>query len=409
LERIADEFGNSDGVLKMDLVETSAGFESVPVPFSAPLIPAAETAQPRERVLSLDVTRGFTVVGMIVVNTIAFSNLSYGYHPASQLFSHSPWAGFTFADFVFPAFIFIAGFSTAASLRRAQPDWQTLRRIAARSFALLALGFLLANVTLFEQMGAWRCLGVLQRIGLCYFATGLLFLFCGARARLILSFSLLALYWPLTLLPIPHEASNIFVPGANFVSWIDRTVLGAHALVAGPHGYDPEGLLSTLPAIAQCLLGAAVGEWFLLNRSRADALPKLVFAGGAALVLGICWNPLFPLVKNIWTSSFVLVSSGLTTLVFCAFYWVLDERKIRLRGATFLQAFGINALLAYVLQELAQLLPAAGALGDMHAIGSASLNTQLPGIVGNLPVVAFILILWSPLEVMRRRRWIVKL
>jgi predicted acyltransferase len=393
----------------MDLVETSAGFEAVPVSFSVPLIAATETVRSRERMLSLDVTRGFAVVGMMVVNTIAFSNMSYGYHPASQLFSHSQWAGFTFADFVFPAFIFIAGFSTAVSLRHVHADWQIMRRIVARSFALLALGFLLANVTLFEQADAWRCLGVLQRIGLCYFATALLFLFCWARVRLILSLLLLALYWPLTLLPIPHAATNLLVPGANFVSWVDRTVLAAHALVTGPQGYDPEGLLSTLPAIAQCLLGAAVGEWFLKNRARKDALPRMGLTGVAFLLAGFAWSPLFPVVKNIWTSSYVLVSSGLTILVFCAFYWVLDENKFRLRGTTFLQAFGVNALLAYILQELAQLLPAVGALGDMHAIGSASLNTQLPGLAGNLPVVAFILILWAPLELMRRRRWILKI
>jgi predicted acyltransferase len=310
---------------------------------------------------------------------------------------------------VFPAFIFMAGFSIAASLRRAQFNWQIMRRIATRTFALLALGFLLANVTFFQQASAWRGLGVLQRIGICYFVAALLFLSCGPRARLILSVCALALYWPLVLLPVPHEATNLLIPGANFVSFIDRSILGAHALVGGPHGYDPEGLLSTLPAIAQCLLGATAGEWFLNNRSRREAVPMLATAGNAAVVLGLCWSPVFPLVKDLWTSSFVLVSSGLATIMFCAFCWALDEKKFRLRGAAFLQAFGINALLAYILQELAQLLPAAGALGDMHAIGSASLNTQLPGVIGNLPVLVFILILWAPLELMRRRRWIVKL
>ena len=105
----------------------------------------------------------------------------------------------------------------------------------------------------------------------------------------------------------------------------------------------------------------------------------------------------------------MLVSSGIVLLVFCAFYWLLDENKFRLPGVVFLQTFGVNALLAYILQELAQLLPALGALGDMHAIGSASLNTQLPGLAANLPVVAFILLLWAPLELMRRRRWILKI
>lgn len=391
----------------MDFVETSAGFEAVPVPFSAPLLPADRIlAKPRERLVSLDVMRGFVVIGMIVVNTIAFSNNSYGYHPAWATLSHSPWAGFTFADFVFPAFIFMAGFSVAVSLRQARFEWETVRRVGTRTIGLLALGFLLTNVTWFSQGGEWRVLGVLQRIGLCYAATALIFLSCGPRARFILSLALLALYWPLALLPVPGETTNLLVPGANFVSWVDRTLLGPHVLVTGSHGYDPEGLLSTLPAIAQCLLGASFGEWFLKARGRNDALPKLVAAGAVSLLLGLCWSPLFPVVKNIWTSSFVLVSSGLSALVFCTFYWLLDVRKIRLSATVFLEAFGVNALFAYVIQESAQLLPAAN---DMHAIGSASLKMDMPGVFANLPVLAFILILWPPLELMRRRRWFVKL
>jgi len=376
----------------MDLVETSAGFEAVPVPFAAPLMVPAQKTKIRQRLASLDIMRGFVVIGMIVVNTIAFSNVSYGYHPASQLLSHSRWAGFTFADFVFPAFIFTAGLSIAIALRNVPLDWQVIRRVCSRTAGLLALGFLLTNVTRLgdASFGDWRCLGVLQRIGICYAVTAILFVSCGPRVRLFLSLFLLLLYWPLTLLPVPHEATNLLVPGANFISYIDRLVLGSHVLVSGPHGYDPEGLLSTLPAIAQCLLGASVGEWLFRNRARADALPTLASAGVAAVIIGIGWSPFFPVVKNIWSSSFVLVSSGAATLIFCAFYWIFDDLQLRPRGTAFLEAFGINALLAYVIQESAQLLPATG---DMHAIGSASLNSVLPSLVGNLPVVAFILIL----------------
>ncbi|HLY07542.1 MAG TPA: heparan-alpha-glucosaminide N-acetyltransferase domain-containing protein [Rhizomicrobium sp.] len=390
----------------MDFVETNALFEPVAVPFSAPLLAAAKATKSRERIVSLDVMRGFVVIGMIVVNTIAFSSLSYGYSPASRLLAHASWAGFTFADFVFPAFIFMAGFSVAISLQHTRFDWQTVCRIGSRTTILFALGFVLTNITWFAQSDEWRWLGVLQRISLCYLATALLFLSCGPRARMILSLSLLVLYWPLTLLPVPHAATNLLVPGANFVSWMDRTVLGAHAMVTGAHGYDPEGLLSTLPAIAQCLLGASFGEWFLKTRGTNNALSKLAAAGAIALLLGLLWSPFFPVVKNIWTSSFVLVSSGLSALLFCTFYWILDDRKYRLRGSVFLEAFGMNALFAYAIQELAQLVPAAG---DMHAIGSASLKMDVPVLVANFPVIAFILILWAPLELMRRRRWIVKL
>src|SRR5579863_2544844 len=171
----------------MDVVERSTGFEAVPVPFAAPLVSTTDPTRSRERLLSLDVTRGFAVIGMIVVNTIAFSDISYGYHPASEILSHSVWAGFTFADFVFPAFIFIAGFSIAASQRSAKLESRTVFRILVRAIALFGLGFLLANITLFEQPGAWRCFGVLQRIGICYLVTALLFLSCSPRTRLCAS------------------------------------------------------------------------------------------------------------------------------------------------------------------------------------------------------------------------------
>ncbi|HEX4077681.1 MAG TPA: heparan-alpha-glucosaminide N-acetyltransferase domain-containing protein [Rhizomicrobium sp.] len=393
----------------MELAETPGTLGAVALPLTGAVSPPKVVRAVRERLLSLDVMRGFAVVGMIVVNTLAFSNDAYGYRPASAFLAHAPWAGFTFADFVFPAFIFMAGFSVAVSLRRnAGLDWRLFRRVASRSAALLVIGFLLTNIGWFGQMdhGTWRPMGVLQRIGLCYFATALLFATCGPRTRPIVAGLMLVLYWPLTLLPVHGQAVNLLVPGANFASWFDRTILGPHLFVAGPHGFDPEGLLSTLPAIAQCLLGASVGEWLLRNRDAAAAPQILAFAGAACAILGLAWSPFFPIVKNIWTSSFVLFSTGLALLLLSLCYWALDRRRLRFPAVTFLEAFGLNALLAYVLQGLAQLLPAGD---DMHALGAASLKSDASMLVANLPVLAFILMLWAPLEFLRRRRWIVKI
>lgn len=393
----------------MKLAETSGGLESVALPLPTTVPTARAVTVARERLLSLDVVRGLAVIGMIVVNTLAFSNDAYGYHPDFAFLSHSVWAGFTFADFVFPAFIFVAGFSIAASLRRRTClDRQVFLRIGWRTLALIAIGFLLTNITWFGQMdhGDWRALGVLQRIGLCYFATAVLFVACGPRTRLVLSLVLLAAYWPLTLIPVPHQATNLLVPGANFVSFVDRLVLGSHALVTGPHGYDPEGLLSTLPAIAQCLLGASIGEWLLKNREESSAPWRLAAFGAASLLAGLVWSPFFPIVKNIWSSSFVLVSTGLALLLVSIAYWALDRERMRFRGVTFFEAFGVNALLAYVMQELAQLLPAGN---GMHALGTAGHQMVASALVENLPVLIFIVMLWLPLEFLRRRCWIVKI
>lgn len=394
----------------MALVEPTAALEAATLPL--PEVSAVAKAAPgiaRPRLISLDAMRGFAVLGMIVVNILTFSRQAYGYRADFAFLAHSRWAGFTFADFVFPAFIVMAGFSVAISLQhRTALERTVFRRIASRTLALFAIGFLLTNIDWFGHMdqGDWRLMGVLQRIGICYFATALAFLLCGARTRLILAALVLVFYWPLTLLPVGHAPADLMVRGANFASWFDRTVLGPHVLLTGPHGYDPEGLLSTLPAIAQCLLGAAAGEWLLKNRDRADAPLKLAVAGAAFALVGLAWSPFFPIVKNIWTSSFVLFSTGLSLILFALSWWALDRRRLRSPAVTFLEAFGYNALLAYVLQELAGLMPAAG--NDMHAIGAASLKTGLPVLMANLPVLAFILMLWFPLEILRRRRWVVK-
>jgi predicted acyltransferase len=393
----------------MELAETTSTLDIVALPQPAAISVPAPVRIARERLLSLDAMRGFAVLGMIVVNTLAFSGDAYGFRASYAFLAHSPWAGFTFADFVFPAFIFMAGFSVAASLgRNPVLDWRLFRRVAVRTVALFAIGFLLTNIDWFGQMdhGEWRLMGVLQRIGLCYFATALLFAACGPRTRLSIAGLVLLLYWPLTLVPVSHFSTNLFAPGANFVSAFDRMVLGPHIFVTGPHGFDPEGLLGTFPAMAQCLLGAIAGEWLLKNRSSNSAPQYLAVAGVVCVALGLAWSPFFPIVKNIWTSSFVLFSTGLSLLLFAAFYWAFDTKRIRSPALTFLEAFGLNALLAYVLQGVAALLPAGD---EMHAIGTVSQKTEASALIANLPVFAFIVMLWVPLELLRRRRWIVKL
>jgi predicted acyltransferase len=392
----------------MCLLETGSSLEAVVLPVSAVASSNGGKSVTRERLVSLDAMRGFAVLGMIVVNTLAYTNGAYGFQPGYAFLAHSPWAGFTFADFVFPAFIFMAGFSVSASLRRARLDWQMLLRIGSRTAGLIALGFLLTNVGWFADPnhGDWRYMGVLQRIGICYFATAVLFATCRPRTRLVVATVVLIAYWPLTLVPLAGHPTYLFVPGANFISFVDRFILGSHTFVRGSGGYDPEGLLSTLPAIAQCVLGALVGEWVLNNRAVARAPWLLAAAGTAMLLLGLAWSPFFPLVKNIWTSSYVLVSTGAAMLLFAFSWWAVDRRRFSFWGLTILEAFGVNALLAYILQGVAQLLPAGA---DMQAIGAASVTMRIPGLMANFPVVAFLVMLWLPLELMRRRRWIVRL
>jgi predicted acyltransferase len=364
----------------------------------------------RPRLVSLDVLRGLTVVGMILVNSMA--GMKYGaeaeVHP---LLLHAHWDGLMLADLVFPGFLMMVGVAIPLAMANAQGGHTG--PILARTARLFVLGFLLSNLYWFADFssGDWRLWGVLQRIGLVYGACALLFLACGPRVRLGILIAILLLYWPLTLAPALDGLPNdIWARGHNFVASIDRVLLGAgnHNYVTGPEGYDPEGLLGTLPAIAHGLIGVAIGE-YLLKRPAGSAR-TLAVAGAVMLALGVAWGFVFPVIKDIWSSSFVLVTCGVTTLALAGLHAWLD--RPREPGAAtrafmlFGTAFGINAIAAYVLHQLSASVPTwqimlvpfhwlRGALGD--------------SLAAFVPVLLYVGFIWLCMDYLRRKRWIVKI
>ena len=261
-------------------------------------LPVPETNIKSERLLSLDVMRGAVVMGMIVVNSAAYLKQVDGLGVFPALL-HAEWAGFTLADFVFPSFVFVVGVSVSISLRNAAMTRATLGRIVVRSARLFLAGLIVSNLewaTDWDQNG-FRVMGVLQRIGLCYFASGILFshsfsaLACdpGVRhpASLLADHALADARW----------ARERSFPSSEriFVSWTDRAIFGSFNFVNGPLGFDPEGLLGTLPAIAQCLLGVATGEWLWKNAQRINATRELALAGVARWRLRVSgWSFFFP-------------------------------------------------------------------------------------------------------------------
>jgi len=371
----------------------------------------SDTAKPR--LVSLDILRGLTVVGMILVNSMA--GMKWGAKAeVYPLLIHAQWDGLMLADLVFPGFLMMVGVAIplAAASARDGTRKQT-SAILARAARLFLLGFFLSNLYWFADLsnGAWRLFGVLQRIGLVYAACALLFLACGPRVRMGIIAAVLILYWPLTLLPaLDGLPGDIWARGHNFVGSVDRVLLGAgnHIYVKGPEGYDPEGLLGTLPAIAHGLIGVAIGEYLL--RRPAGAARTLALAGVGMLALGIAWGFVFPVVKDIWSSSFVLVTCGITTLALAGLHAWLD-RETPPQGATrwfvlFGTAFGINAIAAYVIHELTAewvtwqilLVPfqaMRGALGD--------------GLASFAPVLIYIAMIWACADYLRRRKWIIKI
>jgi predicted acyltransferase len=361
-----------------------------------------------ERLASLDVMRGLVVAGMIMVN---FSMVGAGFRQFAiyPILAHADWVGFTVADFVFPAFVFMVGVSVALASRGSEAlNTRTVNRIVSRSVRLFVVGFLLTNL-LYQWMHGWsfdggfRLMGVLQRISLCYAAAALLQYRLSERALLGVAIAVLVLYWPLTLVPMPDgTGTNLWTEGTNFVSWFDRVALGSHRWVEGPTGYDTEGLLSTLPALAQCLLGMVAGRWFVGHAKSTAHLVRFASLGALMVGCGYLWSFWFPIVKSIWTSSFVTLSTGLAMLLLAAIQGLMATVRFPTTLARFFQVFGVNAILAYVLHFLCYFGLALPFFQNLYlALGSA-LTPEL----ANLGIACtFMLVVWCPLAVMFSHGW----
>jgi predicted acyltransferase len=308
----------------------------------------------------------------------------------------------------------MVGISIPLSMRnvRANPH-EEYPHIFWRSVRLILVGWLLSNMWWFMDFNAtsWRLFGVLQRIGLVYAACALMYLRLTPRTRLIVAAAILVLYWPITLIPALDGLPNdIWVRGHNFVGSVDRVLLGAgnHNYVQGPEGYDPEGLLGTLPAIAQGLIGVAIGEYLLGGIGRRR-LRTLALAGVAMLATGIAWGFVFPVVKDIWSSTFVLVTSGIGTLALVGLSYVFDGRPIIGFGqvvAMVALPFGMNAIAAYVLHEVSGSMLGWDLLQRPYRALSPAVGPELAAF---LPVGLFILFIWACMFYLWRRKWLIRI
>ena len=292
---------------------------------------ATATAPLAQRLLSLDALRGFDMFWIVGAESLVsglrkISDTGPIKLLADQL-EHKPWAGFHFEDLIFPLFVFIIGVSLVFSLTKtiAQSGRRTaVLRILRRSALLYLLGILYYG-GLSTPLEKIRLLGVLQRLALCYLFASLLFCFLKPKALVGVCAGILIGYWALlSFVPVPGHGAGNFAEGMNLANYLDKFL----PLRKWDGDHDPEGLLSTLPAIANCLLGVFAG--LLLQNSAVPDRKKVgyLIAGGlACLAMGWLWHLNFPVIKKIWTSSFVLVASGYSCLLLAVFYQVIDVWK----------------------------------------------------------------------------------
>lgn len=317
---------------------------------------------PMRRLLSLDVLRGISIAFMIMVN-------NNGGPAAWSQMKHSVWTGLTATDLVFPTFLFVVGisivFAFEARLARGATRVQLARHAATRAAILIAFGIVVNSYPFFDLVHM-RFYGVLQRIALCYLAVGLFYLWDRrVSSKLIVVALLLLGYWILMRwMPVPGAG----VPGRdvplldhnqNLVAWLDRHLMPGHLYEDKPlySARDPEGLLSTLPAIATTLIGLLTGMFLRGRRSASFKTAGLVAGSAACLLSGYLWSVWFPLNKKLWTSSYVLVAAGWSLAIMALLYWAIEQkgwcRKGRSHALIWLWlVFGSNAIFVYMLSDL---------------------------------------------------------
>jgi predicted acyltransferase len=318
---------------------------AAPDPVSGPTVPSG-------RLVSLDAFRGATIAAMLLVNNPG--SWTYVYPPLR----HAEWHGWTPTDLIFPFFLYIVGVAMVFSFgkRRSQgADRHALMVKAAKRAAILfGLGLLLHAFPFYDlDLGTLRIPGVLQRIAVAYLAATAIVLYgASLRAEIVAAAALLLGYWALmTLVPVPGGTAGDLTPDGNLAAWVDRTVLGTDHLWSQSRTWDPEGILSTLPAIATVLFGVFTGRWLRSGRGGIDVTKGLLLGGAAAVGLGWLWGLAFPINKNIWTSSYTVFTAGLGALALGVCYWTIDVKRWRAWSTPFV-VYGVNAIAAYVLSGL---------------------------------------------------------
>jgi len=372
-----------------------------------------ENSKKTERLMSLDALRGFDMFWIIGGGAIFEALAKYTNWPAliwwSKQLEHKYWEGFAFEDLIFAMFLFIAGvsipFSINNRLKQGQSRVQIYKHATTRLLILIVLGFLLANwgIQNFEFEN-YRYTHVLMRIGIgCFFAT-VIYLNTSIRGQIIWVVGLLLGYWAmLKLMPVPGFGAGIMTPEGNLAGYIDRLLLpGKFFEWYFPGILDPEGLLGHISGVAMGLLGILTGQFLIKEDKNLNGLKKALYIGAAGILflgIGLVWDLAFPIIKKIWTSSFVVFAAGWSLILLSIFYLIIDVWKLK-KWSFFFVVIGSNSIFIYVCQS--------GVL-DLSKMTKFFFNgfIQYPSDVNAQAVIAaiaYLLVSWLFLYFMYKRK-----
>jgi predicted acyltransferase len=314
-----------------------------------------KTTENSTRLASLDVFRGVTIAMMILVNdpgdwTVAYPQLK-----------HAAWSGWTMTDMVFPFFLWIMGMAMTLSLGKRMHQGASTKALILHALKRAAIIFALGIVVNGFPFGLGapfsfatiRIPGVLQRIAICYFVASVLFLKTKPRTQFITALGLLVVYWAaVKLIPVPGYGPGVMDPVGCLCWYVDSHLLAGHTWVWAPApGFDPEGIVSTLPSIATALFGVMTGRFLRSERSKEVKTAQMFVAGWVMVLAGVVADIWLPINKNCWTSSFSVFMGGLALVCFATVYWLMDVQH-KARWLEPFKAFGLNAITLYVVSEL---------------------------------------------------------
>ena len=379
---------------------------TAPLAQSSPIKPSAS-----QRLVSLDIFRGATMALMVVVND---GGGPISYHPLE----HSEWNGWTPTDVVFPSFLWIVGVAMTLSLAKRVASGasraQLFAQIFKRAVILYILGLIVYAYPL--NLHTQRLLGVLQRIAICYLIAGAIYLTTKIRGQVIWIVSLLAAYWMLmTLVPVPGYGPGHLDVQGNFAHYVDRVVLGSHNYL-WTKTWDPEGIISTIPAIVTALLGVMCGHVLRLKKTFEERTVWLFVAGNLLMGAALIVSHWLPINKKLWTDSFALFMAGMDFVMFAIVLWLVDGKGYKRFTKPFV-IMGMNAITVYMASELL-----AEALDSIRWYGADGHGINLHGWLYNnlfapiasppnaslLFAISYTLLMYVIAYVMYKRGWFLR-